>query len=95
MAGIAYWILINSVLEEYVYRWFIYSKCEAAVPPVLAVLASALWLSAASIGVHLGGWEVVGLLTANFVAFAVPSSSSGSVGIYEFTGKTMMMMLFV
>ena len=59
-----------------------------------AVLASSLWLSAASIEVYLGGWELVGLLTVNFVAFAVPSSSSGAVGIYEFTGKTMMMMLF-
>ncbi len=59
-----------------------------------SILAAALWLAAASIGVHLGGWELLGLLVVNFVAFAVPSSTSAAVGIYEFTGKTMMMMLF-
>lgn len=41
LAGVAYWVLINSVLEEYVYRWFIFRKCEALMPSGLAVLASA------------------------------------------------------
>ncbi len=41
LAVAAYWILINSVLEEYVYRWFIFRKCEELMPATLAVLASA------------------------------------------------------
>lgn len=42
VAGAAYWILINSVLEEYVWRWFVYSKCEALVRPAPAVGLAAL-----------------------------------------------------
>jgi uncharacterized protein len=41
IAASAYWILINSVLEEYVFRWFIVRKCEAITGPALAVIASA------------------------------------------------------
>jgi len=41
LAGVAYWVLINSVLEEYVYRWFIFRKCEALMPSGVAVLGSA------------------------------------------------------
>ncbi len=59
-----------------------------------SLLAATLWIAAAALGVHLGGWETLGLLVTNFVAFAVPAKSSGAVGIYELAGKTMMMMLF-
>ena len=59
-----------------------------------SVLAAALWFAVASIGVHLSPGELLGLLVASFVAFAVPSSTTAALGIYEFTGKTMMMMLF-
>jgi membrane protease YdiL (CAAX protease family) len=38
----AYWICFNSVLEEFVYRWFIFRKCERFMPGWAAVLASAL-----------------------------------------------------
>jgi membrane protease YdiL (CAAX protease family) len=41
LAGVAYWVLINSVLEEYAYRWFIFRQCEALMPAWLAVLAAA------------------------------------------------------
>jgi membrane protease YdiL (CAAX protease family) len=41
LAAIAFWIFVNSVLEEYVYRWFIFRQCEKLMPPVLAVLVSA------------------------------------------------------
>ena len=40
LLAVAYWVLINSVLEEYVYRWFIFRKCEALMPPLVAVLAA-------------------------------------------------------
>ena len=41
LALAAFWTCINSVLEEYVYRWFIFRKCEALLPGGLAVIASA------------------------------------------------------
>jgi membrane protease YdiL (CAAX protease family) len=41
LAFSAYLILVNSVLEEYVYRWFIFSKCEVLLPGWLAVLVAA------------------------------------------------------
>ena len=41
----AYWILINSVLEEYVWRWFCVKKCEQFMRPTLAVICSALFFT--------------------------------------------------
>lgn len=39
--GAAYWILVNSVLEEYVWRWFVYRKCADIMPSGAAVAAAA------------------------------------------------------
>jgi membrane protease YdiL (CAAX protease family) len=36
-----YWILVNSVLEEYVWRWFVVRQGEALVGPDRAVVLSA------------------------------------------------------
>ncbi len=36
-----YLITINSLLEEFVWRWFVFRKCETLLPGPLAVLASA------------------------------------------------------
>ena len=36
-AGAAYWILINSVLEEYVWRWFCVKQCMRIMPSWAAV----------------------------------------------------------
>lgn len=41
-AAAAGWILVNSVLEEYVYRWFIFRQFEALVAGPVAAVASAL-----------------------------------------------------
>jgi membrane protease YdiL (CAAX protease family) len=41
LAIVAYWVLVNSLLEEYAYRWFIFRQCEALMPSWLAVLGSA------------------------------------------------------
>ena len=41
MAGACYWILINSALEEYVWRWFVVSKCKSLLPTTAAILVSA------------------------------------------------------
>ena len=42
IAGAGYWILINSVIEEYVYRWFILRQLRALMNDTAAVLGSAL-----------------------------------------------------
>jgi uncharacterized membrane protein YbhN (UPF0104 family) len=59
-----------------------------------ALLAAALWVAALSLGVHLTPLELLGFLVANHVAFAVPSSTSGSIGIYEATASMTLVMLF-
>jgi membrane protease YdiL (CAAX protease family) len=46
LAGAAYWVMVNSVLEEYVWRWFVYVQLERLVPPSAAVLGSALAFTA-------------------------------------------------
>lgn len=38
----AYLILVNSLLEEYVWRWFVFRRCEDLMPAGAAVIASAL-----------------------------------------------------
>jgi hypothetical protein len=45
LAGAAYWIGVNSVLEEYVWRWFVVRQCEALVKPMTAVVLSALFFT--------------------------------------------------
>ncbi|MEC8678354.1 MAG: type II CAAX endopeptidase family protein [Candidatus Margulisiibacteriota bacterium] len=39
--GAAYWVLVNSVLEEYVWRWFVVQQAEKCVGPISAILISA------------------------------------------------------
>jgi hypothetical protein len=74
LAATAYWILINSVLEEYVYRWFVFRKCEALMPPALAVLGSAAAFTihhVIAIGVQFD-WRVTTLAsTGVFIGGAV------------------------
>jgi len=42
LIGAAYWIFVNSVIEEYVYRWFVLRQLRALLPDGWAVIASAL-----------------------------------------------------
>jgi len=42
LVGSIYWITLNSVLEEYVWRWFVVEKCSRLMSPNRAVVASAL-----------------------------------------------------
>lgn len=37
-----YWVLINSVLEEYVWRWFTVRQCARVLHPPAAIIVSAL-----------------------------------------------------
>ena len=41
LLGAVGWTFANSLMEEYVYRWFILSRCERLMRPFVAVLASA------------------------------------------------------
>lgn len=40
--GAVYWCTVNSLLEEYVWRWFVFTRCEALMPRWPAVIASGL-----------------------------------------------------
>ena len=40
--GAAYWVLVNSVLEEYVWRWFVVKKCQDLMTTNAAIIVSAL-----------------------------------------------------
>jgi molybdate transport system substrate-binding protein len=44
-AGATYWVLVNSVLEEYVWRWFCVRQCERLWSKPLAIAASALFFT--------------------------------------------------
>jgi len=41
LAGAAAWTLVNSLIEEYVYRWFVLRQCETLLPGPLPAVASA------------------------------------------------------
>ncbi len=45
IAGAVYWITVNSLLEEYVWRWFVFRRCEALTTPMAAVVLSALFFT--------------------------------------------------
>lgn len=42
LAGALYWITLNSLMEEYVWRWFCFRQCEALFGGTGGVIASAL-----------------------------------------------------
>jgi membrane protease YdiL (CAAX protease family) len=45
-AGAIYWITANSLMEEYVWRWFVFRKCEVLLGGRAAVMAAALAFTA-------------------------------------------------
>jgi hypothetical protein len=42
LVGAMYWTFINSLFEEYIWRWFVYSKCEVLIPGKGAALLCGL-----------------------------------------------------
>jgi membrane protease YdiL (CAAX protease family) len=71
LAGAAYWILINSVLEEYVWRWFVVEKCKSLLPANAAILVSALCFTIHHIiamGVYFNGLLVSVASVGIFIA---------------------------
>jgi membrane protease YdiL (CAAX protease family) len=67
LGAAAYWICVNSVIEEYVWRWFVVSRGEVLVGPRLAAplsaalftlhhtVAMSLYLSPAAVGLASAG----------------------------------------
>lgn len=45
IGGALYWIMINSILEEYAWRWFCVRQCEQLLPKRAAVICSALFFT--------------------------------------------------
>ena len=45
VAFAAYFTLINALLEEYVWRWFVFTRCEVLMPRRSAVVAAALFFT--------------------------------------------------
>ncbi len=41
----AYFVLINSLSEEFIWRWFVYKKCEILMPGTKAIFLSALFFT--------------------------------------------------
>ncbi len=45
LLGALYWCTINSLLEEYVWRWFVATRCERLMPRGAAVIAAGLFFT--------------------------------------------------
>jgi membrane protease YdiL (CAAX protease family) len=84
LAGVVFWTLINSLLEEYVWRWFVFRKCEMIVSGIAAVLLSALFFTLHHIlelAVNVGDWRVVVL--GSLAVFSAGAIWSGCYWVYR------------
>ncbi len=45
IGGAAYWITVNSMLEEYIWRWFVVRRCEELMTTKVAIPVSALFFT--------------------------------------------------
>jgi uncharacterized protein len=66
VGGALYWVLVNSVLEEYAWRWFCVTQCAHLMSKRLAMVCAALCFTlhhivAAAIGLGLGAAVVCGI----------------------------------
>ena len=76
-AAAGFWILVNSVLEEYVWRWFCVRQCERLMSPVAAVLLSALFFTLhhyVALRVYLGGAAVLVCAAGVFIGGTIWSA---------------------
>ena len=69
IAACAYLALINSLLEEYAFRWFFFEKCRVLLPAIPAVIVAALIFTAHHVIVVAAyfDWQIAGL--ASFGVF--------------------------
>lgn len=57
-----YWCTINSLLEEYVWRWFVFTRCEALMRRYAAVVAAAVFFTihhVIALAAYFDDWRVV------------------------------------
>ena len=74
IGGALYWTVVNALLEEYVWRWFVYRQCRVLLPRVGAILLAALCftLHHSLILIAYTNWPVTILgSTAVFLAGAI------------------------
>jgi len=74
LLGALGWTFANSLMEEYVYRWFVFSQCERLMPRFVAVLASATVFTAHHVialstylPVHLNAMASLGVFIGGFL----------------------------
>ena len=77
IAGAAYWILVNSVLEEYLWRWFCVKQCQTLMGAYPAAACSALFFTLHHIvatSVYLGPMAVFLCSAGVFIGGAIWSA---------------------
>ena len=58
------------------------------------VLAAAFWCVARAVSIPLRGDELLASIATIHIAFAIPSTTSGALGIYEFAGRTTLVVAY-
>jgi membrane protease YdiL (CAAX protease family) len=84
LTGSVYWTLINSLLEEYVWRWFVFRKCETLAPGMAAVILSAFCFTlhhVIELSVYFSDWRIVGL--GSLAVFSAGAIWSGCYLVYR------------
>lgn len=75
LIGALYWTLINSLLEEYIWRWFVMSKCEVLIPGKGAIFLCGLLFTlhhTIALSAYTQNWLVVVLASLGvFLAGAI------------------------
>lgn len=66
----AYFVLINSLIEEFIWRWFVYKKCEIIIPGKAAIFLSALFFTLHHIIVLAAYTDWRGVLLGSIAVFA-------------------------
>ena len=66
----AYFVLINSFIEEFIWRWFVYKKCEILIPGKAAIFLSALFFTLHHIIVLAAYTDWHGVILGSLAVFA-------------------------
>jgi membrane protease YdiL (CAAX protease family) len=65
-----YFVLINSFIEEFIWRWFVYKKCEIIIPGKAAIFLSALFFTLHHIIVLAAYTDWRGVILGSLAVFA-------------------------
>ena len=66
----AYFVLVNSLIEEFIWRWFVYKKCEILIPGKAAIFLSALFFTLHHIIVLAAYTDWHGVILGSLAVFA-------------------------